>query len=38
MSPFATKSAKVFNIQKISGKGQQITVTLKSKVYKFTEK
>lgn len=32
MSPFATKSAKVFNIQKISGKGQQITVTLKSKV------
>lgn len=32
MNPFATKSAKVFNIQKISGKGQQITVTLNSKV------
>lgn len=31
-NPFSTNSAKVFNIQKISGKGQQITVTLKSKV------
>lgn len=31
-NPFSTNSAKVFNIQKISGKGQQINVTLKSKV------